>query len=50
MKLEFSERIFEKYWNIKLDENPSSGRRVKYGQTDRHVEAYSRSSQLCERA
>jgi hypothetical protein len=28
MKLEFSRQIFEKYSNIKLHENPSSGSRV----------------------
>jgi hypothetical protein len=28
MKLEFSQRIFEKYSNIKLHENPSSGSRI----------------------
>jgi hypothetical protein len=28
MKLEFSRRIFEKYSNIKFNENPSSGSRV----------------------
>jgi hypothetical protein len=28
MKLEFSEQIFEKYFNIKVHENPSSGSRV----------------------
>jgi hypothetical protein len=49
MKLEFSEQIFEKYSNIKLRENPSSGSRVvPCGRTDRHDEANSRFSQFCE--
>jgi hypothetical protein len=39
MKLEFSRQIFEKYWNIKFQENPSSETEVvpwerSYGQTD----------------
>jgi hypothetical protein len=35
MKLEFSQQIFEKYSNIKLHDNPSSGSRVvPYEQTD----------------
>jgi len=35
MKIEFSRRIFEKYANIKFNENPSSGSRVvPCGQTD----------------
>jgi len=33
------QQIFEKYWNIKLHENPSSGSRVvRCGQTDRYTE------------
>ena len=28
MKLEFSQRIFEEYSNVKFHENPSSGSRV----------------------
>jgi hypothetical protein len=28
MKIDFSGQIFEKYWNIKFHENPSSGSRV----------------------
>jgi hypothetical protein len=39
MKLEFSRQIFEKYSNIKLHENPSSGSRfVLYGHTDRQTD------------
>jgi len=35
MKLEFSRQIFEKFSNIKLYKNPSSGSRVlPYGRTD----------------
>jgi hypothetical protein len=35
MKLEFSRQIFEKYCNIKFQENPSGGSRVVlFGQTD----------------
>jgi hypothetical protein len=35
MKLEFSRQIFEKYSNIKYDENPSSDSRVvPYGRKD----------------
>jgi len=36
MKPEFSRQIFEKYANIKFHENPSSGRVVPCGRTDRH--------------
>jgi hypothetical protein len=54
MKLEFSQGFFEKYANVKFNENPYSGSRafaceVIDGQTDRHVEANSRFSQLCKR-
>jgi len=50
MKLEFSQKFFEKYSNIKFQENPSSGSRVvPIGQTDEHDEANSRFSQFCER-
>jgi len=46
----FSQRIFEKYSNIKFHENPSSGSRVvPWGQTDIHDEANNRYSQVCER-
>ena len=39
MKLEFSQQLFEKYSNIKLHENPSSGSRVvPCGRTDGHDE------------
>ena len=35
MKREFSQKVFEKYSNIKFHENPSGGRRVVVcGQTD----------------
>ena len=38
MALEFSQRIFEKFSNIKFHENPSNGSRVvPYGQTDRRI-------------
>jgi hypothetical protein len=52
MKLEFSERIFEKYSDIKFYENPSIASRVVLcGQTDRltdrNEEANRRFSQLC---
>jgi len=51
MKLEFSRQIFGKYSNIKFHENASSGSRVlPFGQTDRHDEANSRFSQVCERS
>jgi hypothetical protein len=39
IKLEFSERIFEKYSNIKFHENPSSwSRDLTGGQTDRQTD------------
>jgi hypothetical protein len=55
LKFEFSGQIFEKFSNIKFYENPSSGSRVvacgrSDRRADRHVEANSRFSQLCERA
>jgi hypothetical protein len=57
MKHDISRQISQKYSNSKFHENPSSGSRVvpcgrTYGrtQTDRHDEANSRFSQLCERA
>jgi hypothetical protein len=38
-KLEFSQKIFEKYSNIKFQENPSSeSRAVAGGRTDRQTE------------
>jgi len=47
MKLEFLDS-FEKYSNIKLHENPSSGSRVDpYGRTHRRAEANSHFSQIC---
>ena len=37
--IEFSWQIFEKYWNIKFHENPSSASRVyQFGRTDRQAE------------
>ena len=52
MKLEASRQFyFEKYSNMNLHENLSSGRLVvPWGRTDRHDEAKSRFSQFCERA
>jgi len=39
MKLEFSRQIFEKYSNVKFNENPSSENRVgPCGRTDRQTE------------
>jgi len=41
MKLEFYRYIFEKYYNIKSHENPSTGSRVvPCGRTDRHEELF----------
>ena len=46
-----SRQIFEKYSNINLRENELSGSRdVPRGRADRHEEAKSRVSQLCESA
>jgi hypothetical protein len=51
MKLEFSRQIFEKYSDIKFNDNPSSWSRVvPCGQTDRHEEANSHLSQFSESA
>jgi len=55
MKLEFSRHSFEKYSDIKFNENASSASRVvpcgrTDGRIDRHDEANSRFSQFCERA
>jgi hypothetical protein len=50
MKLEFSRLFFEKFWNIKFNENPSSGSRRTDGGTGKDNEAKSRFSQYCERA
>jgi len=51
MKLELSQQIFEKRWNIKFHEKPSTeGRVVTCGRTDRHDDANSRFSQFYERA
>jgi hypothetical protein len=48
MKIEFFRQIFEKYSNIKFDENASSGIRVvSCGRTETHDEAVSRFSQFC---
>jgi hypothetical protein len=54
MKLGFCGDSFEKYPNIKFDENPFSGSRVvpggpTDGQTDRRDEAIRRFSQFCEK-
>ena len=47
----FLDRCFEKYWNIKFQENPSSGSRVfPCGGTDRHDEANNRFSHFYKRA
>jgi len=49
MKLEFSRHIFEKFPNIKLQENPCSGSRVvPCGRTDGCDEPSSRFSQFRE--
>jgi len=50
MKLEFYRQIFEKYLNVKLPGNLSSGSRVPCGRTDRQDEAITRFLQFCERA
>jgi hypothetical protein len=52
MKLEFSRETFEKYCNIKFMKIHPLGAALfhKDGQTDRHDEANSCSSQFCERA
>jgi hypothetical protein len=51
MKLELSQRIFEKSSSNKFHENRSSGSRVLTRErTDAHDEANSRLSQFCERA
>jgi len=51
MKLEFSQRIFEKFSDVKFHKNLSGGSQVvPCGQTNRHDEANSRFRQLCERA
>ena len=51
MKFEFSRQSFEKYTNIKFQENPSSESRVVTadGRTYRHDEADSHLSQLRKR-
>ena len=53
MKLQFSRQMFEKCRNIKFYESPTNERRVDPGgrtdgRTDRHDEANSPFSQLCE--
>jgi len=49
MKLEFSLDTLEKTSNIKFNENPSTGSRVvPCGRRDRHGEALSCFSQVCE--
>jgi len=37
MKLEFSQHIFEKYWNTTFNANPSSESRALCGQTERQT-------------
>jgi len=54
-KLDFSRQTFEESPNIKFQQKPSSGNQVvpygrTDGQTDRHDEANSRYSELCERS
>jgi len=50
MKLAFSQQVFEKYWNIKFNENLFIGAEVfrADGRTDRHDKANSSFSQLSE--
>jgi hypothetical protein len=49
IKVEFPGQIFEKYINIKFNENPFSGSRiVPRRRRERYAEADSRLSQLCE--
>ena len=53
IKLEFSQQSFNKYPNIKFQENPSSGypvvpRRQRDRQTDRHDKSNSHFPQFCE--
>jgi len=55
MEIEFYRKIFEKYPNIKFDENPFSVSTAVScertdGQTDRYKQANSRVSQFYERA
>ena len=53
MKYELSGELFDKYSNIKFHENPSSGSSFSMrmdGRTDRHDEANSHFSHICERA
>jgi hypothetical protein len=51
MKIESSRKNLKKYSDIKFNENPSSGSRVvACAKTDRHDEANSRFSQICELA
>jgi hypothetical protein len=39
MELEFSQQIFKKYWNIKINANTSRGSKVVLcGQTDRQMD------------
>jgi hypothetical protein len=50
MKLEFFDKSFEKYSNIKFRENPLIGNRVDLcGRADRRDKANSRFSQFCRR-
>ena len=50
MKVDFYRRIFEKYSNIKFNENPSSWSRVfPDGRTDSRDEDSTNFSKFCER-
>jgi len=50
MKFEFSRYIFQKYSDIKFNENPSrESPVVAYGRTDGHDGANSSFSKFCER-
>jgi len=50
MKLEFPRQVVEKVPVVKFHENPSIGNLVgTCSQADRHDEAYSRFSHVCER-
>jgi len=49
MTLEFSAQFFEKYSNIKFNDNPSSGsRNISCGGTDKYMMKLSRLSKFCE--
>jgi hypothetical protein len=50
LALKFSRHIFEKYSNIKFNENSSSGSPIFFMRTDKHDETNSLFSQFRERA